>query len=450
MGHNTSLGTLASLPRELRDQIWADLLMGGHFVPLQTSRQVQAEISSRLSNKDLIFHVSPRYRYRSWIRVESSFGARWLLSDLVDATKRGFDKLPFEKLNKIRINIAAPDGEDPGQIVCLYNKCMDLAELLENSKQALPNIEIRLLETRFANWNTKNQTQTHIPLVSDFYFTDDHEFLLFAFSRLRYVISAKISVPVEYDGHEGFKSHFVGNLARAMVLEEPFGTCSDPEHPWVDEETQENADNIFTDFDLALDQLLGPTAEMLRLDRFSSWYTDELHGESRYERRYARIIKTWTAYSWERKTKLEHLRWRYGAMRAFDPAWLNHLGYLASTKDVGLIKQWDQRCWHQRYDYNIPYWKSHGIPTMYSDAFLEQLKSAREASEKYKYESVFMAHLLRWAGKEKLKLDAPNVGWGVLTCLRPSRSACELLDEIENFCNRRLIQWPPSPVPWLG
>ncbi|KAI4169369.1 MAG: hypothetical protein LQ343_005762 [Gyalolechia ehrenbergii] len=445
MEHNTSLGTLAWLPRELRDQIWVGLLMGGHFTPLQTSRQVHAEISSILSNKDLIFQVSLGYRYKSWINVESSFGARWLLQDLVDAKKRGFDKLPFEKLDKIRINVAAPNGIYPGQIVCLYNKCMDLAELLENSKQALPDIEIKLLDTEFAKWNTKNQTRMHVGLISDLDFTDDHELLLFAFSRLRNARSAKIYVLVEYDG----ENHFIWNMASSMMLGEPFGTWSKPDEPWNDEETQEDADNIFTDLDLALDLLLGPTAEMMRLDRFSSWYTDEFHGESRYERRYERIIKTWTDNSWEQNFKLKNLRWRYGAMRAFDPDRLNHLGDQSAKKDVGLANKWDQDWWHERYRYELRHWQFYGIPTMYSNAFFRKLKYAWGASAKYKYESVFMAKLLRSAVNDNFKLDASNVGWEVLIHLHTDHCGYEPVEEIENYYDRRLTECSHWPCEWI-
>jgi hypothetical protein len=35
-------------------------------------------------------------------------------------------------------------------------------------------------------------------------------------------------------------------------------------------------------FDNALDDVPGPTARMLRLERFSSWFEDGLHSESKY------------------------------------------------------------------------------------------------------------------------------------------------------------------------
>src|SRR5271168_1559746 len=66
-----------------------------------------------------------------------------------------------------------------------------------------------------------------------------------------------------------------------MILKEPFG-CYIAEGEWSIDSTQKSLDKNFLQFDNALDDLPGPTACMLRLERFSSWFEDGLHSESKY------------------------------------------------------------------------------------------------------------------------------------------------------------------------
>lgn len=116
----TSLGRLASLPIELRDQVWAYLSIRSRLALLRTSRQLYTEGSSVLyKDADLQFNIEPRYEYKSWLRVRINFEAPWALQSLGQAITRGFDKLPFERIREIRINIEAPNSDDPGQLVCL-------------------------------------------------------------------------------------------------------------------------------------------------------------------------------------------------------------------------------------------------------------------------------------------------------------------------------------------
>lgn len=42
----------------------------------------------------LRFQISPTYRYRFWLNIESNAGAVWPLEDLEDAMSRGFGKIP--------------------------------------------------------------------------------------------------------------------------------------------------------------------------------------------------------------------------------------------------------------------------------------------------------------------------------------------------------------------
>ncbi|KAL8676044.1 MAG: hypothetical protein Q9186_007399, partial [Xanthomendoza sp. 1 TL-2023] len=343
MEYAPGLGVFALLPRELRDQIWGYVSTQRRLKAFQTSHQIYAEASQLFyKNQSLQFQISPRYRYKSWLVIKSNFGGEWPLQSLDHAIEKGFDKLPFHKLKQIQIIIEAPDRNDPGQLICLEKKCRELAELLEYAKEGLPDLEIILLDSTSAKWTTNGSPQISVsvdpqrhypPLTRSFDFhpegpsddedeswdhqihrqelkrmdpkptwsldecyeedrnTDDDAYIvLYAFFRLRNIRSAKISEPVQRDGH------FSDSIATTMEQKQPFGTWLDPDDPWNDAEIQKERDCIYAQLDLDLDLLPGPTANMMRLDRFSSWYTDIASGESKYEKEHERIFKSWTDF----------------------------------------------------------------------------------------------------------------------------------------------------------
>ncbi|KAL8900390.1 MAG: hypothetical protein Q9207_005719 [Kuettlingeria erythrocarpa] len=313
------LGRLASLPVELRNQLWDELSLESRFSFTRVSRQAHAEISPRLyKNIDLQFSIQPKYQHRSWLHVDSGFEKQWLLHNLDDAIKRGFERIPFQQLKEIRIVIEAPDKKDPGQIVCQYKKCVDLAELLEHSMDGLPDIEIAFLDSTSSKWTVKGQAQESIAL-ENVTLSRDHLIVLQAFSRLHKARSAKINVPVaSEDGN-----YLTENFAETWMEKVPFGQNLDPSDPWNDQELQEEMDRVFVDLDMELDLIFGPTADMMRLDRFASWYTDKVGGESKYESEYERIIRAWKGFQEPNESALEkseqsqilkRLQWRYGAM----------------------------------------------------------------------------------------------------------------------------------------
>ena len=135
MALDSELGMLASLPRELRDEIWRYLSMQTGFTYLQASRQVYDEAFPTIYNDAVLhFHVSLKYQYKSWLDLENNIGVKWPLTSLDGSIKRGFGNLPYHKLKSIQINIEAPELRDPGQVLCLHKKCTNLAELLEQAK----------------------------------------------------------------------------------------------------------------------------------------------------------------------------------------------------------------------------------------------------------------------------------------------------------------------------
>ncbi|KAL8897190.1 MAG: hypothetical protein Q9207_007334 [Kuettlingeria erythrocarpa] len=394
---STSLGRLASLPLELRDQVWAYLSIRSRLALLRTSRQLYTEGSPVLyKDVDLQFNIEPRYEYKSWLRVGISFEAPWALQSLGQAITRGFDKLPFERLRQIRIVIEAPNRDDPGQLVCVQKKCLHLAELLDKAQHGLPHLELHFTTSQSGEWGSANKPQSSIAPFGDAILDNDYEILLHAFCRLRNASSANIYMPAGYDK----RRYFADDLAESLTWKEPFGTVLSPGDPniWNDEELQEETDNILMGLDLSLDLLPGNTANMMRLDRFSRWYTEKLGGESRYEREYEHMIGTWKASSEERRIT-SRLQWRHGAMRAFDP-WQDRRSDRRTRykdpftddddTDDEVTDEWDEDGWQHMYGLRgIPSFDTEAFasmvspsfrrqPWIYEDDFTEKLRAAKE------------------------------------------------------------------------
>ena len=381
------LGKFASLPQELLDEIWTYLLVDGQFTFLKASDQVFINAYPN----DLIISIDPYYNSKSWLKIGRNFGPRCKLQNLDDAVAGGFDNFPFEKLNKIRINIEAPDGNDPGQLISLYMKCMDLAELLENAKHGLPNVEINLVDSDLAKWNTEGRPQRSIDLDEHAY-SGDHAVVLHAFIGLHNARSINISTPAGHDDAKSLDEIF----SDTTVWTDPVYTYFDPDEPWNEEEVQEDSDKMFVKLDVALDTLQGDTADMMRLDRFSSWYTAEPGGESKYERRYERIVKSWEIPYSEQIRLISSLLWRFTALLAFAFGPLPN----PTMKISDIIDGWDNDRWYKRY--------ADGIPSFDSYLFMDEMLSSllwRSLSRQVIYENELAKKLIKWIGEPSVSLS---------------------------------------------
>lgn len=382
---NSSLGVFASLPRELRDQIWHCLSVQRCSNIFQTSHQIYTEASRTFyTNQILRLHIGPKYQRKSWLIIKSNLGAEWPLQSLDHAVQQGFNKLPFEKLKRLQINIEAPDSTDPGQLICLYQKCRDLVALLECAQQGLPDLEINLLDSALVKWSEEGKPKRSVsidpkrhypPLRRSFEYhpeglssdefedeqhrtqrfnryardpkptyslydddeesqnsDDDEEIILYTFSRLRNARSASISGPGQPDGH------LRHNIALIIEQKHPFGTYLDSDDIWDDAQCQKTTDETYIQLDLDLDLLPGPTANMMRLDRFSSWYKNNTSGESKYAEEYERIIRTWTHFRVSFRRVWSLFR-RFADMRSLDCPYSETL---------------DREAWYDKWPEGIP------------------------------------------------------------------------------------------------
>lgn len=409
MSIDPSLGNLSRLPPEIRLQIWdlfslypiecgaTDPAPSASRQPrlafLQTSHRIHDEASQHLY-KDVVlrFQVFPEYQYRSWLTIESNTGTTWHLQDLDNAVSRGFGKLPYEKLKGIQVEIVAPCRFDPGQTVCLWKKCLDLAALLEQAERGLPNLEIHLKDSESAKWSVDGEPQMSVSIdrvksypprddITDrsnerTFITDaDYQIALIPFHRLRNVQTAQVYLPEDM-----VSSNYAYNLGILLEEKEPFGTWLDADDPRNDPIIQAGQDRTLLDLDLELDLLPGITANMMRLERFISWYTDGLDSASKYESELQRILTTRSCMPF-RYDKTNHILYRYAAMRTFDPRSLSHrykapksCSLLTSTVSSvnattheaiasGAVKEgWDRDAWHSgRYPRGIPPFDQHAF-----------------------------------------------------------------------------------------
>ena len=266
-----SLGDLSLLPPEVRLQIW-DLfsvhplqLIGytdysrrpGRLALLRTSRRIYAEVSTHLY-KDVVlrFLVSPTFRYRSWLTVKSNAGSSWHLEALNSpGVSERWGKLPYEKLREVHVEIDAPCCQDPGQLVCLWNKCFDLSELLEKAKRGIQRLEIHFKDSQSAKWSTNGRPQMILEIPGNG-FKNDYEILLTAFYRLRKVRKALVWLPEDRCGNSGLASRMVAMLEQ----EQAFGIWDDI---WNDKSLQDKQDRAFMNLYCDLDKLPGITASMM-------------------------------------------------------------------------------------------------------------------------------------------------------------------------------------------
>ncbi|KAI4187793.1 MAG: hypothetical protein L6R41_002560 [Letrouitia leprolyta] len=403
---NQSLGKLAQLPLETRNQIWKHLPIRTRIALLCTSHQTYSEnMSNVYKDVDIQFNIQPTYQYKSWLSVEWKHD-RWQIEDLKHAFILGLHKIPFDRLREIQINIEAPDVNDAGQLICLHKKCLDLAELLERAKNGLPHLEINLVAPGPGSWGSASEPQHSIPELDSF-FTSDYEIILHAFCRLRHARSARVRIPA------GFERRYrhVGYFERTLLRKEPFGTVMTLEDPndLVDSELQEETNDLFLGMDLRLDLLPGPIASMLRMDRFSHWYKDKIDGESSYEQRYKSMMEDWIM-STEESTITPRLQWRYGAMRVFDPLrWDQQKEYRNPRNQLPVRstrkEEWDEHDWYSMYG-------RQGIPPFDSLEFAYKvIHTTRRGIQMEDYEEDFANKLQGWKGGSELYLVDYGIAW---------------------------------------
>lgn len=355
------MGTLSDLPPELRCLIW-EYLMPEHrskrqtdlllyldrryirqFSPdrplkrlsiLQASQQLHNEVSAQLYNNRIL---------RLCIQPDQH---GWTVKNLPEASPRDFHCANYAKFDVIQIEIHPPDIEDPGQLLRARKNSVDLVAALARSPK-LQRVEILLFNRNLSTWYNHDIAQCSVGWFNQ---TDetDLEQLLGPFQYLRQVQHAKIKIPPALK--PGTPLSYLMTLAQevedAMMSALPFGTKKE-EGDLTDSDIDSIERTVNIRLDFALDFLEGPTAAILRRDRFDHWYayTREMlqliHGKnndlSRPERQYV------DANLWR----------RYKDYWSFDPysdRWIKAMGY----DDYDLEYFEFQNQWTRHYPGGIP------------------------------------------------------------------------------------------------
>lgn len=308
MTSNNHFGSLSILPPEVRLVVWSYFLPCASGGPrselgisslgiLRANHAVYNEVSAHIYDAlALEIHVQPEYDGDHWLLISTSSGASWALKNLDDALKQGFGNLPYHKLKELRVLIEAPKANDPGQLISLWKKCLDAAHLFEGRwTHGLCNLEIVLVDGISAKWcGAAGVPQRTFEGNSDLYPWFGHgdwSKVLTAFYCVRGAKSASIRAPD--DLVVALKQGQILLLRNLEVLFERRQPINDMEHHWAEVVLEEEKDELFMVMEDLLDDVPGPTAAQLRLDRCRSWYENgsPLYG-SPYEANMERIFRT--------------------------------------------------------------------------------------------------------------------------------------------------------------
>ncbi len=322
--------------------------------------EVAAGVPSGYNDDTIDISVRPEYQYKSWIKAKNTKGVQWDLEDLPDAISRGFCDLPWLNLN-VHIWIWAPHKKDSGEIICLYKKVRVLVEILKGPKEFL-SLWVVFAHTGNTSWFDDSKPQRSIKNNADSLSWEvaipgakwDYQFIFPLFLQIRNVKMARMYSTERF---EGKRENLM--MVKAFMEAERFKMKTTPYRSRAErgrhhgKRIEQHLDLLFIMVELILDLLRSKTANMLRLDRFSSWYTDKLHGNSPYENELKRLLTN---------TVEEHraVNERYRIMRAHNPLSLAYRTAFPHTcrsierpEDID-ARGWNRDAWHRVYRRGIP------------------------------------------------------------------------------------------------
>ena len=347
----SAFGTFSRLPKELRILIWKELLpesrpLGSYLWPkeslaiLRTSQQLNAEISIELYNRRILtFHIAPNplpcsdplSNQPSTIAVSDQFGSEWRLYprfqtpwDKLDYSSFVWRHLPFHRLNSVKFELEAPDADDPAQLIVMWNKLTWLMDLVQHAG-GFAKVEVHALQT-VQDWcadGELRQTFTdELPTIIEDRDTTDLEIMLSPFLRLRNVKSIEVHHP--FDKEHKTLDELTSNILHKTHSTTSFGLDITETDHTDDEMIISYEDTWAVYFENILDDLPGPSAPFVRLERFWNWtpqYTKNIWCLIDAECEIGGALLT----ELERRAGIGALARRITAMMAFNPMSLEHV-----------------------------------------------------------------------------------------------------------------------------
>ncbi|KAL5335957.1 hypothetical protein BJX70DRAFT_401146 [Aspergillus crustosus] len=140
----TKLGTLGTLPAEIRLFIYEAALQNGTTALLRTSLTIHNEITHRLYADTVDIHLSPSRKDPHMTVSLRRLHLTWSYNPGECCSRRGLLRtIPLQKCKSTRINIYAPDKGNLGQLAFLWWKLQDLVWIL-GQRRTLKGVKLDL------------------------------------------------------------------------------------------------------------------------------------------------------------------------------------------------------------------------------------------------------------------------------------------------------------------
>ncbi|KIW88028.1 uncharacterized protein Z519_11138 [Cladophialophora bantiana CBS 173.52] len=205
------------------------------------------------------FHIDPSAPSTA-VKLINSDNSQWGNDCTIDTPPHPdygmLDRMPVDRFRGIRILIDAPDVTDPGQLFRVRHRESRGWRLRGAWNRSVPN---------YSSWDavTKTASIRHEGSNSDL------GIILRPFSRIRYADAVTIELR-----RNAPRERPVNNLKANLVKscrKRSFGLDLRPEAEWNDDDTLALEDALHVWLDYLLDDMGGPTAALLRRDRFKFW-----------------------------------------------------------------------------------------------------------------------------------------------------------------------------------
>lgn len=306
--------SMDTLPPEIRRMVYARCVSIRALGLLYANKRFYHEFIPFLREDFVLaFHINPSSS-SSGAKIINPDNSPWGNNSTIDAVSPHaeygiLDRMPIDSFKAIRILIDAPDVNDPGQLFRAWLQSSGLVTALlprwasdavpkteadiiipEGRLSArLPPLTIQVRNTKFTKWHSGGRwnrsapwyghwdSVTKTPSIERSSSTSadcDLETILTPLSRIRYAETVAVILPDDAPSVK-HTDNFLSALASSCVQKRSFGLNDYEEAgPQLDDDDDdalafEGALHLWLDY--LLDNMSGPTAAILRRDRFKFW-----------------------------------------------------------------------------------------------------------------------------------------------------------------------------------